>query len=161
MGTHHRGPAAEVRALDVFIKLERATGTLEALLHRQRAEKGFTPTQFGVMETLYHLGPLTQRVLGGKLLKSGGNLTLVVDNLERDGLVRRDRSAQDRRVVTVHLTDRGRERIRRSFPSHARLVAELLAHLDPREQEQLGKLCKKLGLALTSRGARVKTQSRR
>src|SRR2546430_16978870 len=68
MGTHYRGRAAEVRALDTYIKLTRATSSVGVRLSRGLAEAGLTPTQLGVLEALLHLGPLGQRVLGGKLL---------------------------------------------------------------------------------------------
>ena len=56
-----------------------------------------TVSQFGVLEALHHLGPLRQGEISAKLLRSGGNITLVVDNLEARGLVQRTREANDRR----------------------------------------------------------------
>ncbi len=146
MPTHHQGPAEEVRALDAFIKLARAAGSVLARTNRLLAEDGLTAGQFGVLETLYHLGPLHQCTLARKHLQSGGNITMIVDNLERAGLVRRERLAEDRRFVTVHLTDAGRERIGAVFPRHVRQIAAEMAALTAAEQEELGRLCRKLGL---------------
>src|SRR5207249_1387917 len=81
-----------------------------------------------------------QRVLGDKLLMSGGNITTVVDNLERRGLVRRERRGDDRRHVTVHLTSEGRRLISRVFPGHVAAIVEAFSALTPAEQEQLGRL---------------------
>lgn len=148
MGTHYKGSRAEIRALDVFIKLMRATNSLMAPLERRLEEDGLTGTQFGVLETLFHLGPLCQKEIGRKLLTSGGNVTTVVDNLERRGLVERIRSEEDRRFVTVHLTEAGRELIARLFPVHARRITRALSVLSPAEQEDLARLCKKLGTGL-------------
>src|SRR5918912_1458253 len=126
MGTKYRGSAAEVRALDALIKLSRAAESTDARLAGLLDEAGLTDGQFGVLETLYHLGPLHQRELGAKLLRSSGNVTLVVDNLEKRGLVRRERGVEDRRFVTVHLTEAGRRLIARLFPRHAaRITAEM------------------------------------
>ena len=75
--------------------------------NRHLAGHHLTLSQFSVLEALYHLGPLGQRLLAKKVLRSSGNLTLVIDNLERDGLVRRERGTRDRRMVTVHLTEHG------------------------------------------------------
>jgi MarR family 2-MHQ and catechol resistance regulon transcriptional repressor len=150
VGTRHAGSAAEVRALNVFIKLLRATNTLRARLVPRLAAHDLTETQFGVLEALYHLGPLCQRDIGGKLLTSGGNVTLVVDNLERRGLVERVRGTEDRRFVTVHLTAAGRRLIAKAFPAHARRVSEALSALSVAEQEELGRLCRKLGTAVAS-----------
>jgi MarR family 2-MHQ and catechol resistance regulon transcriptional repressor len=145
MGTKHRGPKEEVRALDVYVKLVRAADSVSARLGPQIAAAGLTGSQFGALEALLHLGPLYQKDLGEKLLKSSGNMTLVIDNLEKRGLVRRARDSEDRRFTTVHLTEEGRELITRAFPAHARAVAREMSVLTPAEQEELGRLCRKLG----------------
>src|ERR671932_821102 len=146
MGTHYDGRVAEVRALDAYIKLTRALSSVEARLAPGLADAGLTPTQLGVLEALLHLGPLGQRTLGAKLLSSGGNITTVVDNLERRGLVRRERRNDDRRNVTVHLTSDGRRLIAKVFPAHVRTIVEAFSGLTTGEQETLGRLAKKLGL---------------
>jgi len=147
LGTHHKGTRTETRALDTYIKLMRAVGSLGAPLDRRLDEEGLTTTQFGVLEAVFHLGPMCQRALGEKLLTSGGNVTTVVDNLERRGLVQRVRSEEDRRFVSVHLTDDGRELIARVFPRHLGRIVEAMSALSAGEQDDLARLCKKLGLA--------------
>ena len=147
MGTHYRGRPAEVRALDAYIKLTRATSSVASRLAPGLARAGLTPTQLGVLEALLHLGPLGQRTLGAKLLMSGGNITAVVDNLERRGLVRRERRGDDRRNVTVHLTPQGRRLIESAFPAHVHEIVEAFSALTAAEQDALGRLTKKLGLS--------------
>jgi MarR family 2-MHQ and catechol resistance regulon transcriptional repressor len=147
LGTHYDGRPAERRALNAYIKLTRAMSSVEGRLAPGLAQAGRTPTQLGVLEALLHLGPLGQRTLGAKLLSSGGNITTVVDNLERRGLVRRERRGDDRRNVTVHLTADGRRLISKVFPAHVRAIVDAFAALTPAEQETLGRLAKKLGLS--------------
>jgi len=146
VGAHYRGTAEEVRALNAFIKLARAAESTGARLSGLLTESGLTESQFGVLEALHHLGPLHPRQLGEKLLRSSGNITLVLDNLEKHGLVRREREVDDRRYVTVHLTPQGRELIRKVFPRHVADVVRVFSALTPAEQEELGRLCRKLGL---------------
>jgi MarR family transcriptional regulator, 2-MHQ and catechol-resistance regulon repressor len=146
MPTHYRGSDDEVRALNAYIKLTRAAESVTARLAPGLEAAGLTTSQFGALEALFHLGPMCQRELGRKLLKSGGNVTLVVDNLEKRGLVRRERGRQDRRFVTVHLTEAGQQLIAAFFPRHATAVVEQMAVLTPSEQDELGRLCRKLGL---------------
>ncbi len=146
MGTHFRGPREQVDALDAYIKLMRAADSVSAVLARRLADDGLTMPQFGCLETLLHLGPLCQKELGLKLLRSGANVTTVVDNLERAGLVRRVRGTEDRRFVTVHLTPKGRELISQVFPRHAEATAAAFSALSPAEQQTLSGLCKRLGL---------------
>ena len=143
----------EVRALDTFIKLVRAAGSVIARTSRPLASSGLTVGQFGVLETLLHLGPIHQCDLARKHLQSGGNITMIVDNLEKAGLVRRARLPEDRRYVQVHLTDAGRERIEEIFPRQARNITEQMSVLTASEQEELARLCRKLGLGVTSREA--------
>jgi len=147
MPTHYRGTTREVRALNAFIKLNRALDSVTAALNQGLIDEGVTPAQLAVLEALLHLGPLSAGELGRALLRSNPNVSLLLDNLERDQLVKRERSDRDRRVVTVSLTAQGRRLIQRVFPGHARRVADLMSALNSDEQEQLGRLCKKLGLA--------------
>jgi MarR family 2-MHQ and catechol resistance regulon transcriptional repressor len=145
MSTHFKGKRNEVRALDAYIKLSRASGTLDARLTTNLARLGLTAGQLGVMEALMHLGPLSQGELGRKLLRSGGNVTTVIDNLVRRRMVARRRNPEDRRVVTVALTAAGARLIEDVFPIHARAVAQAMATLTTAEHEELGRLCRKLG----------------
>jgi MarR family 2-MHQ and catechol resistance regulon transcriptional repressor len=135
----------ERRAFKTYVKLMRAADSATARIHSHLAPRGLTLSQFGVLEALYSLGPLCQKELGEKILKTSGNVTLVVDNLEKQDLVRRERNAEDRRFVTVSLTDKGHRLIQEMFPRHAGAVREEMAVLTPSEQEELGRLCRKLG----------------
>jgi MarR family 2-MHQ and catechol resistance regulon transcriptional repressor len=147
MGTRYKGTAAEVRALNAFIALSRAAGSVEARTQSVIAAAGLTEGQFGILEALYHLGPLCAADLARKVLRSRGNLTLVIANLERDGLAGRTTRAEDRRYRTVALTAKGRALVKAAFPKHARLVAKTLGALEPAEQDELRRLCRKLGKA--------------
>ena len=145
MPTHHRGTPGETRALDTFIKMMRAADSIYADLHRHLREIGLTQGQLAILEALLHLGPMSQQMLAKKILRSGSNVTTVLDNLEKQNLVRRTRRLDDRRVLDVSLTDKGRRHIVERFPPHARRITELFSTLEPDEQVQLGALCKKLG----------------
>ena len=147
MGTHYRGSEKEVRALDAYIKLMRASTSVTSRVHRKLLQRRLTVSQFGTLEALHHLGPLSQGALGRKILKTSGNITVVIDNLERRGLVRRERDQRDRRCVTVHLTDAGRETIEEIFPVHVETIVNEMSSLTGPEQEDLARLCKRLGLA--------------
>jgi MarR family 2-MHQ and catechol resistance regulon transcriptional repressor len=145
MPTHFKGSEEQVRALSAFINLARASDSLMRRLAAQLEPLEVTPGQFAVLEALYHLGPMCQTTLAEKLLRSGGNVTLVVDNLSKHGWVRRERQAEDRRMMQIHLTPRGRALISRVFPKHAAAIVKEMSALDPREQEALRRICRKLG----------------
>lgn len=146
MGTHYQGSAAEVLALDSYIKLSRAYETVTNLINAHLHNHDLTISQFGVLEALFHLGPMQPGQLAGKILKSSGNLTLVIDNLVKRGLVTRQRREDDRRCIDVHLTEGGQALIAAIFPGHAAGVAQTMGVLTRDEQTQLAALCRKLGL---------------
>ena len=149
MPTHYQGTPREVLALNAFIKLTRATDSVLARLARIGTHPDLTVSQFGTLETLYHLGPLCQNAIGAKLLTSPGNLSLVLDNLEKRDLVKRQRDAEDRRRVVVSLTPAGYDLIASVLPTHVTAIADVMSALNPDEQQALGQLCRKLGKATT------------
>lgn len=148
MPSHHRGSVAECEALDAYIKLTRASEALHQRLSPVIREAGLTVSQFGTLEALHFLGPLRQHEIGAKILKSSGNITMVIDHLEGAGLVERTRNTDDRRCVTVSLTPAGQALIEKVYPQVAELIVGGLGLLDRAEQRRLGELCKRLGLAL-------------
>ena len=148
MPTHYKGKPDEILALDTFIKLARSLNTVQGqLIPQLQKEFGITESQFGVLEALYHLGPLCLGQLGEKILRSGSNITTVVDNLERDKLVKRVRDDADRRVQMVHITQRGDALMERCVPVHVARVTKRISVLSRDEQRELARLCRKLGTA--------------
>ncbi len=145
MRREHRGNA-ENQALSTYVKLMRAAESVTARVHKHLASAGLTLSQFAVLEALFHLGPLYQGEIGQKLLRSSGNITMVIDNLEKRGYAKRERKKEDRRFMLVRLTEEGSELISKVFPPHAAVVAREMSVLSAKEQETLAQLCKKLGL---------------
>lgn len=143
--THQQDNRDTDRALKAFVKASRA---VDALHRRQQAPirgAGLTESQFGILEALLHKGPMCQARLGEKILRSPGNLTTVLDNLERRGLVKRLRNERDRREIHVHLTDEGRRLVQRVFPEVAAVITDQMSILTPAEQEELSRLCRIVG----------------
>nr|WP_320048919.1 MarR family transcriptional regulator [uncultured Desulfuromonas sp.] len=147
MPTAFQGTEQEQRALNAFIKLLRAAESVSSFLQDGRLRAGLSISQFGVLEALYHLGPLCQKELGQKILKSSGNITTVIDNLEKRQLVERRRLESDRRYFLVHLTEEGRNLIAGVFPAHLERIVDRFSVLTDEEQEQLALLCKKVGVS--------------
>jgi MarR family 2-MHQ and catechol resistance regulon transcriptional repressor len=85
--------------------------------------------------------------LAQKLLKSTGNMTLVLRNLEKRSLICRERRPQDQRYVEVSLAQAGRDLVARVLPEHVRGIVEAIGVLTAEEQATLGRLCRKLGTA--------------
>lgn len=135
----------EQRALATYTKLMRAAESVTARTSRQMAAADLTISQFGVLEALLHKGSLCQRDIAVKILKSTGNITMVIDNLEKRGLVIRERVVNDRRFLTIHLTAAGKELVTAVFAQVAVAIVAEMSILNAAEQDNLGRLCRIVG----------------
>lgn len=134
-------------ALNAYVKLLRASDSLTDKVSKTWRDAGLTPSQFGVLEVLFHLGPLYQKDIAKKILKTTGNITMVIDNLSRRDLVYRERDTNDRRYFKIHLTDKGMHLIERIFPGHVDDISRILSVFSAEEQQKFADMCKKLGLS--------------
>lgn len=132
-------------ALATYVRLARAANAARNRAASNLADTGLTLTQFAVLEALYHLGPMSLSDIAQKILTTGGNLTMVVGNLEKLGLAHRQKCPEDRRQLIVVLSAKGKALIRKIFPEHAAAITEFMAALSPAQQEQLSDLCRQLG----------------
>jgi MarR family transcriptional regulator, 2-MHQ and catechol-resistance regulon repressor len=147
MGTRYKGTDKEITALNTFIKLARAAESTISRVNTTLSKYNLTESQYAILDALYHIGPLFQKDLGNKLLKTGGNITLVIDNLEKRKLVERERREQDRRYFTIHLTRQGKSLFQKVFPGYLKSVIEEMQKLSKSDQVELQRLCKVIGLA--------------
>lgn len=148
MATRFSGSSEERLALDVFIKLNRASLSVGKAVHAPLREAGLTPIQFGVLDALHFLGPMPITVLAEKNLCSQNSISTVVDTMERNGLVRRVRSREDRRVVQVEMTEAGAATFLAIWPGHLAKLVEVMGNLDEGELVVLNGLLKKLGIGV-------------
>ena len=98
----------------------------------------------GVLDALHNLGPLAQKELATKHLMSNANITMIVDNLEKRGLVQRRRQSDDRRYVKVHLTKEGNRMFEEILPRHVMNIVGEMSALKPSEQDALRTAVRKL-----------------
>jgi len=136
--------------LKTYLKLMRASDRIAEQCQRHLANHQLTSSQFAVLEALHHLGPLCQKGIGEKLQKSRGNMTTVINNLEKRKLVKRRRDGKDKRYYSVELTPAGKQLIEDIFPQHAAGIVRSLNPLTPAEQHELARLCRKLGLSCSN-----------
>lgn len=144
------GKKADI-ALDLWVKLARASATFSRISAENIRAFGLTVPQFGVLECLGHLGSLTLTALSKKMLVSNGNITCVVDHLESAGIIERIPSPNDKRSTYVKLTKQGKNLFEEIFMKHAEFIGTAASVLTINEQETLGGLLKKLGLMLQER----------
>ena len=111
---------------------------------RSASSQGFASlSDFAVLEVLIHMGPLPVNTIGKRVLLTSGSITTAIQRLETKGLVQRERSRQDARVVLVALTKEGRDLIVRCSAKHAAKLEELFALFSDDERDQFDKLITK------------------
>ncbi|RJX18450.1 MAG: MarR family transcriptional regulator [Desulforudis sp.] len=103
-----------------------------------------TVSQFGVLEAIHKKGPLHQVEIARHIYKTTGNVTTVIDNLEKRGLVVRERGKEDRRYFQILLTPEGSRFIKKVLPTYEKQVEKVLGRLTPEERDDLVRLCRKL-----------------
>ncbi|HWF40058.1 MAG TPA: MarR family transcriptional regulator [Candidatus Acidoferrales bacterium] len=145
MPTHYKGNRQDTAALNAYINLVRASETVLTRAGEDLAAKGVTLAQFGALEALFHLGPMCQHELSEKLLRTGGNVTYVINNLERRGLVKRERMKADQRQIVVRLTSAGLKLMERILPGHVQAIVQEFSRLSLEQQQTLRRLCRTLG----------------
>jgi len=133
-------------SLKLFIVLSRAYKAINEHVNKAIQASGLNPTEFAVLELLYHKGDQPMQQIGGKILLASGSITYVVDKLEQKGMLKRIACPKDRRVTYAQITDEGKKFIEDIFPGHAEQIHELMSILSEEEKKQAIVLLKKLGL---------------
>lgn len=134
-------------SLELFTVLSRAHDWVHAHATRDIRGYGLNPTEFGILELLYHKGPLPLQQIGEKILISSGNITYCINKLADKQLLARKPAPADRRVTFAELTPQGRRLLDEIFPQHEQALRKAMAGLSSEEQAQAICLLKKLGLA--------------
>lgn len=136
------------KSLKLFVVLSRAYKVINEETNEWIYQNGMNPTEFGVLELLYHKGPQPLQQIGNKILLASGSITYVVDKLEKKGLVERIACPTDRRVTYAAITEKGKNFIEEVFPKHAENIHSLMSVLNDEEKETAIRLLKKIGLAV-------------
>jgi MarR family transcriptional regulator, 2-MHQ and catechol-resistance regulon repressor len=134
------------QSLKLFIVLSRAYKAINEHVNKVIQASGLNPTEFAVLELLYHKGDQPMQQIGGKILLASGSITYVVDKLEQKGLLIRIACPNDRRVTFAQITEKGKDFIQEIFPEHALQIHSLMSSLTDSEKLEAIELLKKLGL---------------
>lgn len=136
------------RALKLFIVLSRASKVILEEANKLIEKHHLNPTEFAVLELLYHKGEQPIQKIGQKILLQSGSMTYVVDKLEKKGLLKRVFCEKDKRVTYASITDKGMELITSIFPEHQSNILSLMSGLSEDEQNDAIALLRKLGLSV-------------
>lgn len=139
-------PAQNELAVSTYVCLVRTAEALHTRVSQGLIVEGLTPSQFSTMKVLRLKGPQAQKDIANHLLKTGGNITLVVDNLVRRSLVRRGNDPNDRRIALVELTPLGEATFDRIYPPHLDRIHRAMASLSDAQLDLLSDLLHALKL---------------
>jgi DNA-binding MarR family transcriptional regulator len=134
--------------LKLIVALKRCLNSITKEISPVFQEAGLTESQFGILEVLYHKGPLPICEIIKKTLSSGGNMTVVIDNLEKQELVTRTADPNDRRSYIISLSKKGGSLISQIFPKHVENLNMGLRALNSKEKNIIIELTKKLGKSI-------------
>lgn len=127
-----------------YVRLIRTADALHTAVSKGLSKEGLTPSQFSTLKVLRLRGSQAQRDIAKYLLKTGGNVTVIVDNLEKQGFVARVRDTEDRRMTFVTLTAKGEETFDRIYPGHLMRIRNAMSALGDANLERLFHLLTKL-----------------
>lgn len=129
-----------IHAHIVFKKAERViAGKSEKVIRSHN----LTDSQFSVIDVLYTKGDMRISKLLDTMLATSGNMTVILKNMERDGLIYRKRDEEDGRAFIVGLTDKGRGLFEKILPSHKEEIEKLYSILSDEEKKNLITILKK------------------
>lgn len=130
-------------ALSTLITFTRA----EHIIHKKELEtikeSGLTTAQFAVLEVLYNKGDLKICEIIEKILTTSGNITVVIKNLEKDGLVKKNLDPKDKRSTIISITDNGKKIIEDILPNHINNISRIFNVLTDEEKIILKSILKK------------------
>ncbi|PKL77020.1 MAG: hypothetical protein CVV27_07315 [Candidatus Melainabacteria bacterium HGW-Melainabacteria-1] len=128
-----------IRAFDsMFLSMMRFTK--KQILEESIHQSVITPPQFGLLCCLVHTGSQTMKELSERMDLTHGASTGLVDRLHKLGLVSRDRSSEDRRVVHVEITPEGQQLIQRIDQRRHAILRKIVSHLTPEERRLMLKI---------------------
>lgn len=132
-----------LKALTILL---RASKSVEKVLKQDITSYNLNPSEFGVLEYLYHKGNQPMANLCKRLLMANSSMTYVVDNLVKASFVEKIENTEDKRSNFVKLTKAGEDYIKSIFPSHEKKIDEIFSLLTIKEVDTLAELLKKIGI---------------
>jgi len=139
LGHEARARTEDHAALKLWLRMLASTTQIEAEIRRRLRERfGISLARFDYMAQLYrHKEGLKMRVLSRYLMVTGGNVTGLTDELEREGAVARAPSPEDRRAWIVSLTPKGRSGFEAMAKEHEQWILEMFSGLDMKTMKQM------------------------
>ena len=153
IGLEARSVSDDHLSLRLWLRLLACSTDIETEIRKRlRTQFGITLARFDYLAQLHrHPDGLRMSALSRYLMVTGGNVTGLTDELEKDGMVQRDAEPGDRRSVRVALTPKGRKVFERMASEHEGWVVELFGGVAEADRHQLYDLLGRLRVQLSIR----------
>ena len=132
------------REVMLWIRLAMTFNVLYQEIKRELSKEHLTVPQLEIISCLDRTKGLPLSEIAERLLVTGGNITGIIDRLERGGYVHRERDKTDRRVIRALLTEKGLELYKSFLPRYKEVMHRINSGLTVQERKQLQQLLKKL-----------------
>lgn len=132
------------KSMKTIVKLERLRLKIHNNTVNYLSDYNLTFNQFKVLEVLYHRGDLNIGSITKLTMSTPGNITVVIRNLKRDGLITAIKLPEDKRNSILTLTKEGKMLIEKVFPDHAKKLYDSLSVLSDEELDNLYTLLNKV-----------------
>ncbi|WP_303852454.1 MarR family winged helix-turn-helix transcriptional regulator [Seleniivibrio woodruffii] len=131
--------------METFLKLVQTAEEVSGCAYTHLKDFGLTVSQFGVLEALYTKGAMCQKDIAEIIRKTTGNMTTVIDNLEKGGLAERRKDQNDRRFFTVSITEKGMDLLNMVYDRYKNNVERVMSRLGSEDRQSLVLILDKLG----------------
>jgi MarR family 2-MHQ and catechol resistance regulon transcriptional repressor len=135
-------PNPNLKALMVMV---RAVDALHEVIKKDVAQWGLNPTDFSVLELLFHRGRQPIQLIGTKVLITSSSTTYVIDKLEKKNYGFRKACPEDRCVTFAELTSKGQQLMETIFPEHEQAINQVFHGIDLSDLEAFIETAKTIG----------------
>ncbi len=137
----------------LWVRLAITFNLLYQEIKKDLSRENLTVSQLDILVCLNRTKGLPLTELADRLLVTGGNVTGIIDRLEKAGLVMRQRDQKDRRQVWARLTPKGYAVYRQLLPRYIETMRKINSFLTPAEVKELMRLLKKLGVGVKKKAS--------
>lgn len=141
---------SENLSLKTFVVLMKASKSIMEHVKKDISDHGMRTSDFTVLEALYHKGRQTIREISEAVLINTGSITYVIDKLEKKELLERSYCKEDRRVVYIQITEKGKKLMDEIFPKHQQMIEQLFSDVTEEEKEIVIDVLKRAGKKIIS-----------
>ena len=127
-----------------WIGVARACQLMQQAVTRAIADLGIKPPHLDILVNLYRFDGISQQELARKLLVGRSNMSMLLPQLEKRGLIERNPDAKDKRVLRLYLTEKGEATLMQALKAYTALIDRVMASSSPAQCDAMGEQMRKI-----------------